>query len=147
MQQEQVMEIVLVEDNPADAELTLDALETSRLCNRVTVIRDGQEALDFFFGTEKYAGSDTDRRPCVVLLDLKLPKVDGLDVLRALRADERTRDLPVVVLVASKEYRDLVRSYDLRVDSTIVKPVEFEKLAEAAAEIGLCWVLLKAPPF
>lgn len=143
---EHILDIVLVEDNPADAELTLDALQTHRLANRVTVLKDGQEALEYFFGTGKYAGRDTGQRPRVVLLDLKLPKVDGLDVLRALRADERTRTLPVVILTSSKEHRDLIRSYDLGVNSYIVKPVEFEKFTEAVSEIGLYWVLMNTPP-
>ena len=140
------MDIVLVEDNPADAELTLDALETHRLSNRMTVLKDGEEALDFFFGRGKYAGCDTGRQPCVVLLDLKLPKIDGTEVLRALRADQRTKTLPVVVLTSSQEHRDIVRSYDLGANSYIVKPVEFEKFAEAVAEIGLYWVLMNEPP-
>ncbi len=144
---EHILDIVLVEDNPADAELTLDALQTHRLANRVTVLKDGQEALEYFFGTGKYAGRDTGQRPRVVLLDLKLPKVDGLDVLRALRADERTKTLPVVILTSSKEHRDLIRSYDLGVNSYIVKPVEFEKFTEAVSEIGLYWVLMNLPPY
>ncbi|MHB8770997.1 MAG: response regulator [Syntrophales bacterium] len=144
---EHILDIVLVEDNPADAELTLDALQTHHLANRVTVLKDGQEALEYFFGTGKYAGRDTGQRPRVVLLDLKLPKVDGLDVLRALRADERTKTLPVVILTSSKEHRDLIRSYNLGVNSYIVKPVEFEKFTEAVSEIGLYWVLMNAPPF
>jgi two-component system response regulator len=144
---EHVLDIVLVEDNPADAELTLDALQTHRLANRVKVLKDGQEALDYFFGIGKYAGRDVCNRPKVVLLDLKLPKVDGLDVLRSLRADDRTRTLPVVVLTSSNEHRDRIKSYDLGVNSYIVKPVEFDKFADAVAEIGLYWVLMNEVPF
>ena len=144
---EHVLDIILVEDNPTDAELTLDALQTHRLSNRVKVLRDGQEALDYFFGTGNYAGRDVYDRPKVVLLDLKLPKVDGLDVLRSLRADERTKTLPVVVLTSSNEHRDRIRSYDLGVNSYIVKPVEFDKFADAVAEIGLYWVLMNKVPF
>jgi two-component system, response regulator len=144
---EHVLDIILVEDNPADAELTLDALQTHRLANRVKVLRDGQEALDYFFGTGNYAGRDVCNRPKVVLLDLKLPKVDGLDVLRSLRADERTRTLPIVVLTSSNEHRDRIKSYDLGVNSYIVKPVEFDKFADAVAEIGLYWVLMNKVPF
>ncbi|MBE0558385.1 MAG: response regulator [Proteobacteria bacterium] len=141
------MDIILVEDNPNDVELTLDALQTHRLANRVKVLRDGEEALDYFFGKGKYAGRDVSDRPKVVLLDLKLPKVDGLDVLRNLRADERTKTLPVVVLTSSNEHRDRVRSYDLGVNSYIVKPVDFDNFADAVAEIGLYWVLMNKVPF
>jgi two-component system, response regulator len=144
---EHVLDIILVEDNPADAELTIDALQTHRLSNRVKLLKDGQEALDYFFGTGKYAGRDVCDRPKVVLLDLKLPKIDGLDVLRSLRADERTRTLPVVVLTSSNEHRDRIKSYDLGVNSYIVKPVDFDKFADAVAEIGLYWVLMNEVPF
>ncbi|MHB8907288.1 MAG: response regulator [Syntrophales bacterium] len=142
-----VLDIILVEDNPNDVELTLDALQTHRLSNRVKVLRDGQEALDYFFCTGAYADRETCERPKVVLLDLKLPKVDGLDVLRRLRSDERTKTLPVVVLTSSNEHRDRIKSYDLGVNSYIVKPVEFDKFAEAIAEIGFYWVLLNETPF
>ncbi len=141
------LDIILVEDNPSDVELTLDALQTHRLSNRVKVLRDGQEALDYFFCTGAYAGREACEQPKVVLLDLKLPKIDGLDVLRKLRADERTKTLPVVVLTSSNEHRDRIKSYDLGVNSYIVKPVEFDKFAEAVAEIGFYWVLLNATPF
>jgi two-component system response regulator len=144
---EHVLDIILVEDNPADAELTLDALQTHRLANRVKVLKDGQEALDYFFGMGKYAERDVRERPKVVLLDLKLPKVDGLDVLRQLRADERTKTLPVVVLTSSNEHKDRIKSYDLGVNSYIVKPVEFDKFTDAVAEIGLYWVLMNKVPF
>jgi len=144
---EHVVDIILVEDNPNDVELTLDALQTHRLANRVKVLRDGEEALDYFFGKGKYAGRDVSDRPKVVLLDLKLPKVDGLDVLRNLKADERTKTLPVVVLTSSNEHRDRVRSYDLGVNSYIVKPVDFDNFADAVAEIGLYWVLMNKVPF
>jgi two-component system, response regulator len=144
---EHVLDIILVEDNPNDAELTLDALQTHRLANHVKVLKDGQEALDYFFGTGKYAGRDVCERPKVVLLDLKLPKVDGLDVLRQLRADERTKTLPVVVLTSSNEHKDRIKSYDLGVNSYIVKPVEFDKFTDAVAEIGLYWVLMNKVPF
>ncbi len=144
---EHVLDIILVEDNAADAELTLDALQTHRLSNRVKVLKDGQEALDYFFGMGRYAGRDVCNRPKVILLDLKLPKVAGLDVLRRLRADERTKTLPVVVLTSSNEHRDRIKSYDLGVNSYIVKPVEFDKFADAVAEIGLYLVLMNKVPF
>ena len=141
------LDIILVEDNPSDVELTLDALQTHRLSNRVKVLRDGQEALDYLFCTGAYAGREACEQPKVVLLDLKLPKIDGLDVLRRLRADERTKALPVVVLTSSNEHRDRIKSYDLGVNSYIVKPVEFDKFAEAVAEIGFYWVLMNKTPF
>ena len=144
---EYVLDIILVEDNPFDAELTLDALQTHGLANHVKVLKDGQEALDYFFGTGEYTGQGSCRRPKVVLLDLKLPKVDGLDVLRRIRADERTKTLPIVVLTSSDEHKDRIRSYDLGVNSYIVKPVEFDKFADAVAEVGLYWVLLNKAPF
>lgn len=147
MPDEHVFDIVLVEDNPSDAELALDALQTGGLADRVKVLRDGQEALDYFFGEGKYAGRNTSDRPKVVLLDLKLPKVDGLDVLRCLRADERTRTLPIVVLTSSNEHRDRARSYALGVNSYVVKPVEFDKFAKAVSDIGLYWVRRNRPPF
>jgi len=144
---EYVFDIILVEDNPSDAELALDALQTHGLADSVKVLRDGQEALDYFFGEGKYAGRDLCDRPKVVMLDLKLPKVDGLDVLSRLRADERTRTLPVVVLTSSYEHRDRVRSYALGVNSYVVKPVEFDKFAKAVSKIGLYWVRMNRPPF
>jgi two-component system response regulator len=141
----QSLDIVLIEDNPSDIELTLRAFEHHRLANRVHVVRDGQEALDWLFGTG--SESDPDRpRPRVILLDLKLPKVDGLDVLRAIRADERLRTVPVVVLTSSREERDIVESYDLGVNSYIVKPIQFDKFVEAVDTLGFYWLLLNEPP-
>jgi two-component system response regulator len=128
-------------------ELTLDALKTHKLSNRVKVLRDGEEALDYFFGTGKYAGRDVCDRPKVILLDLKLPKVDGLEVLRRIRSDERTKTLPVVVLTSSNEQKDRIESYQLGVNSYIVKPVEFDSFARAVAQIGFYWVLLNKVPF
>ena len=144
---ENVLDIILVEDNPDDVELTLDALKTHKLSNRVRVLRDGEEALDYFFGTGKYAGRDVCDRPKVILLDLKLPKVDGLEVLRRIRSDERTKTLPVVVLTSSNEQKDRIESYQLGVNSYIVKPVEFDSFARAVAQIGFYWVLLNKVPF
>jgi two-component system response regulator len=144
---ENVLDIILVEDNPDDVELTLDALKTHKLSNRVKVLRDGEEALDYFFGTGKYAGRDVCDRPKVILLDLKLPKVDGLEVLRRIRSDERTKTLPVVVLTSSNEQKDRIESYQLGVNSYIVKPVEFDSFARAVAQIGFYWVLLNKVPF
>ena len=133
------VEILLVEDNPNDAELTLRALKQRTLANEVVLCRDGAEALEFF---AKGSGPV----PKVVLLDLKLPKVDGLEVLRHLKSDERTRTIPVVVLTSSREEPDIERAYDLGANSYIVKPVDFEAFARAVADVGLYWLLLNHPP-
>ncbi len=140
-----MVEILLVEDNPNDVELTLTALAAGRIANRIEVVRDGAEALDFMFCDGGYAG----RRPVapkVILLDLKLPKVNGLEVLRRLKADERTRAVPVVVLSSSREDRDLAECYALGVNSYIVKPVDFEQFTTAVRTLGLYWVLLNVRP-
>lgn len=141
-----MVEILLVEDDPNDVELTLHALKTNNLSNNVHVARDGAEALDFLFDQGAYSGRIAEKRPKVVLLDLKLPKVDGLEVLRAIRADPRTRVMPVVILTSSREDRDIVESYALGVNSYIVKPVDFERFAEAVRTLGLYWLLLNEPP-
>lgn len=141
-----MVEILLVEDNPRDVELTLHALQEHHLTNHITVIRDGAEALDFMFGIGQYAGRNVSHRPKVILLDLKLPKVDGHEVLRQLKADERSQMVPVVVLTSSKEERDIVESYKLGVNSYIVKPVDFEQFSEAMRRLGMYWMLLNQPP-
>jgi two-component system, response regulator len=142
------VEIILVEDNPADVEMTLDALNEHRLANRVHVLRDGAEALDYIMkNVDCKAGVPDKFCPRVILLDLKLPKIDGLEVLRRIRADERTRSVPVVVLTSSNEERDRIESYKLGVNSYIVKPVNFEDFARSVAEIGWYWVLLNRPPY
>jgi len=140
------VEILLVEDNPFDAELTLRSLNKRNLANHIVHVKDGQEALDWLFGAGAYAGRDPSHHPKVILLDLKLPKVDGFEVLQAMRADERTRRIPVVVLTSSREQQDVIRSYDLGVSSYIVKPVDFEKFSAAVAEAGHYWLLLNHPP-
>lgn len=140
------VEVLLVEDNPADEELTLRSLKTSNLTNRIAVARDGAEALDFLFGRGPHAGRQSNYRPKVVLLDLKLPKVDGLEVLAAIRNDERTRTLPVVVLTSSREEPDIQRCYALGVNSYIVKPVNFDAFVKAVSDAGLYWLLLNQPP-
>jgi len=137
----------LVEDNPTDVELTLRTLKKHNLANHVEVVRDGAEALDFIFATGSYKDRKIDQKPKVVLLDLKLPKVDGLEVLRKIKSDERTKDIPVVVLTSSKEEQDRIESYKLGVNSYIVKPVDFGQFTEAVSELGLYWVLLNEPSY
>lgn len=140
------VEILLVEDNPNDVELTLHALKRHNLANRVEVMRDGVEALDYIFCTGAHATRAIDAPPKIVLLDLKLPKIDGLEVLRRIKGDPRTRKIPVVVLTTSQEQRDIVESYDLGVNSYIVKPVNFDQFVEAARILGLYWLVLNEPP-
>jgi two-component system response regulator len=140
------VEILLVEDNPNDVELALRALKKHNLANKVHVVKNGAEALEYIFGTGAYAGRDVNNRPKVILLDLKLPKVDGLEVLRRIKADERTKVIPVVVLTSSTEERDIVESYQLGVNSYIVKPIDFDKFIDAVSELGLYWLLLNQPP-
>lgn len=138
--------ILLIEDNPDDADLTLRALKQNHILNQVVLARDGAEALDYLFGAGAYAGRDTCQMPQLVLLDLKLPKVDGLEVLRRLRADERTRFLPVVVLTSSKEERDLIAAYQNHANSYVHKPVDFVQFAEAVRVLGLYWLVLNELP-
>ncbi len=140
------VEILLVEDNPTDAELTLRAFKARNFANQVFVARDGAEALDFFFGDGSHPLRDIGVVPKVVLLDLKLPKVDGLEVLRRLKSDERTRTIPVVILTSSREEPDIAAAYRLGANSYIVKPVDFEAFARAVSEVGLYWLLLNEPP-
>ena len=137
--------ILLVEDNPSDIDLTLRAFEKSRISNPVVVVQDGQEALDFLLGYED-AGPTAPTQPAVVLLDLKLPRVDGLKVLRRLREDSRTRRLPVVILTSSDEQQDVAESYDKGANSYIRKPVDFNQFAEAVKQLGLYWLVLNEPP-
>ena len=143
---EKPIEILLVEDNPNDVELTLHALKKHNLGNRVEVVRDGAEALEFIFCSGAYAHRSVENGPKVILLDLKLPKVDGLEVLRRVKSDPRTRMIPVVMLTSSREERDIVESYNLGVNSYIVKPVDFEQFTEAVRQLGLYWALLNEPP-
>jgi two-component system, response regulator len=138
--------ILLVEDNSSDEELTLLALTKSRIQNKVVVARDGAAALDYLFARGAYAGRDAKEIPQVVLLDLNLPKIGGLDVLRAIRADERMKHLPVVILTSSKEDRDLVGGYESGANSYIVKPVDFTQFAEAVGQLGLYWLVLNERP-
>lgn len=140
------VEILLVEDNPEDAELTMRALRTRNLANRLHHVEDGAAALDFLFGRGQFAARDVNTRPKVVLLDLKLPKVDGLEVLRAIKEDPRTRDVPVVVITSSREDRDLDEAYRLGANSYVVKPVDFNQFSEAVGQLGLYWVLINEVP-
>ena len=138
--------ILLVEDNPDDEELTLLSLRKNSLAHEIIVVRDGAEAIDFLFGQGQYAGRDVSRMPAVVLLDLKLPKLDGLGVLKRLKADERTRMLPVVVLTSSSQDADVIASYHLGANSYVRKPVEFGAFVEAVSSLGLYWILLGRRP-
>jgi two-component system response regulator len=138
--------ILLVEDNPDDEVLTLRALEKNNIMNKVVVAHDGVEALDYLFGEGDYAGRDTSVMPEVILLDLKLPKIDGLEVLRRIRADRRTKLLPVVILTSSKEERDMIEGYSRGANSYIRKPVDFVQFGEAVQQLGLYWLVLNVAP-
>jgi len=138
--------ILLVEDNPDDEALTLRALKKNNITNDIVVARDGVEAVDYLFGTGTYEGRDPNDLPQIVLLDLKLPKIDGFEVLMKLRADERTRLLPVVILTSSKEQQDIVHGYGLGANSYVRKPVDFEQFVEAVRQLGLYWLVLNEKP-
>jgi two-component system response regulator len=146
MNQSKIVEILLVEDNPNDLELALRALTKAKISNRIQIARDGEEALQFVFGEGPFAGRQLSDGPQVILLDLKLPKIDGLEVLKRIKSDPRTRKIPVVILTSSKEQRDVVESYDLGVNSYIVKPVNFEQFTKAVGDLGFYWLLLNQPP-
>jgi two-component system, response regulator len=141
----QEVEILLVEDNPNDAELTLRALKRNNMTNKVHLVRDGAEALDFIFATGIYSNRNANHAPKMILLDLKLPKVDGREVLKRIKGDEKLRSIPVVVLTSSKEEKDVFASYQSGVNSYIVKPVEFDKFMDCVSELGLYWTLLNQP--
>lgn len=141
-----MVEILLVEDDPNDLTLGLHALKRHNLTNHIQVVRDGAEALDFIFCTGPFHERKMENGPKVILLDLKLPKVDGMEVLRRVKGDPRTRTIPVVVLTSSREDRDVIESYQLGVNSYIVKPVDFDQFTESMRQLGLYWVLLNQPP-
>ncbi len=138
--------ILLIEDNLDDVELTLHALKKNKIKNEIAVVNDGAEALDYLFGTGKHSGRELTLLPTVILLDLKLPKVDGLEVLRQIRANELTKFLPVVILTSSKEEQDIIKSYSLGANSYVRKPVDFNQFAEAVSHLGLYWLLLNEGP-
>ena len=138
--------ILLIEDNPSDIDLTKRALEKGRIANALMVVSDGQEALDYLFGTGEYAGRDSSDFPALTLLDLKMPKVSGLDVLRRIRSDSRTRRMPVVILTSSREEQDIAAGYDLGVNSYILKPIDFEHFVQSVAQLGLYWLVLNEEP-
>lgn len=138
--------ILLVEDNPDDRILTVRALKQHNISNEIKEVKDGQEALDYLFGESEYAGRDTAVQPQIILLDLKLPRVDGLEVLQRIRADSRTRRLPVVILTSSNEQKDRISSYDLGANSYVRKPVDFNEFIEAARQLGMYWLMLNEAP-
>lgn len=146
MNQPSIVEILLIEDSPEDLELTIRSLRKANFGNHIAIARDGEEALDFVFCRGSHAGRSIEDTPRLIMLDLKLPKIDGLEVLRRIKGDERTRTIPVVVLTSSKEHSDLIRSYDLGVNSYIVKPVNFDGFSEAVRQLGMYWLLLNQPP-
>jgi two-component system, response regulator len=146
MTDNEAVEILLVEDNPNDVELALHALKKNKVSNRIQVVRDGEEALDFIFGKDTSSGGPSEQRPKMVLLDLKLPKVDGLEVLRRLKGDPTTRSIPVIILTSSREEQDIVKSYDLGVNSYIVKPVDFQQFNDAIRQLGLYWMVVNQAP-
>ncbi|PKL66644.1 MAG: two-component system response regulator [Methanobacteriales archaeon HGW-Methanobacteriales-1] len=140
------IEILLVEDNPTDAELTMRALKRKNMANQVVWVKDGEEALDFIFAKGEYSHRNPDDLPKLILLDLRMPKVDGLEVLQRIKAEENTRKIPVVVLTSSKEDRDIVESYELGVNSYVSKPVEFDQFIDAVSTLGFYWMLINNPP-
>ena len=140
------VEILLVEDNMNDAELIIRALRKVNLANHLVHVKDGAEALDFVFATGQFAGRERKNIPKVILLDIKMPKVDGIEVLRQLKASEQTKTIPIVIMTSSKEEQDMIVSYKLGVNSFVVKPVEFDAFAKAVRELGLYWVLMNQPP-
>lgn len=146
MSERNSVEILLVEDNPSDVELTLHAFDECKLANHIKVVRDGAEALEYLFGTGAFAGRNVLDLPRLILLDLKLPKVSGIEVLRHIRQDARTRLIPVVVLTSSHEERDVAETYNLGINSYIVKPVDFEQFSDVVRKLGFYWLLINQPP-
>lgn len=141
-----VIEILLVEDNMNDAEMTIRALKKNNIANNLVHVKDGAQALDFLLGSGDYQGRDVENKPKLILLDLKMPKVNGLEVLEKIKANENTRKIPVVVLTSSKEHPDIEKCYDLGVNSYIVKPVEFSNFVKAVSELGVYWMMINQTP-
>ena len=141
------VELLLVDDSATDAELCIRTLKKNNLANSITWVKDGEEPLDFLFGRGKFAGRQVENPPKVVLLDLRLPKVDGLEVLRQVRSDDRLKTVPVVILSSSKEDRDIVESYRLGANGYVSKPVEFHEFSDAVTKLGLYWLLVNKPPY
>jgi len=139
---ENTVEVLLVEDNPHDAEMTIRALKKVNLANRLTHLKDGAEALDFIFAKGAFADREIENKPKVILLDIKMPKVDGIEVLRQIKANESTRTIPVVIMTSSKEEQDVITSYNLGVNSYVVKPVDFEGFARAVSQLGCYWLII-----
>ena len=139
------IEIILIEDNPNDAELAIDALRSKKLANNIKILKDGEEAIDFFFGSDEGDDYKMSVTPKLILLDLKLPKIGGLEVLKRLKSNKLTKKIPVVVLTSSREHTDLITSYDYGVNSYIVKPVDFVQFMNAVSDVGLYWMLLNEP--
>ncbi len=144
MQSVEQIDILLVEDNALDAELTMLSLKDQKVANKITWVKDGQQALDYVFRRDAYAGR-TDAGPRLIFLDLKMPRVDGTEVLRAIKADEHTKRIPVIIMTSSNEESDIARTYDLGANSYVVKPVDFDALAEVARQIGLYWLVINQP--
>ena len=140
------IEVLLVEDNPSDAEMTIRALKKNNLANKLLHVKDGAEALDFLFGEGEYLGREVKHVPRVILLDLKMPKVNGIEVLEKIKADFRTKNIPVVVLTSSKENPDIQECYELGVNGYVVKPVEFDEFHKAISDLGLYWMIVNQPP-
>ena len=141
-----IVDILLVEDNPTDAELEMRALKKARLANNIEWVKDGEAALDYLFRHGEYSADEEYQHPRLALLDLRLPKLDGIDVLKAIRGHEATREIPVVILTSSKEERDVVAAYDLGVNSYVSKPIAFDEFTETVANLGMYWLLINQPP-
>jgi two-component system response regulator len=141
-----IIEILLVEDNPDDAELAISSLKKNNLANKVHLVEDGEEALAFLFAKGEYSERNIEEKPKLILLDLKLPKIDGMEVLQMIKSDEKMKTIPVVILTSSREESDIIRSYKIGVNSYIVKPVDFEKFTKSVSDLGLYWLVLNQPP-